>query len=1068
MASELDDLRSFMEQRFSAAFPSVDTSAGSVADVEIITPLISRLAPDPFDTDIEEFLRGRLSATYPDLVVHPGEPIDDYGVIPNRIFLEPFRRQIAAVTRNQSLQDPSVLSDREADALAANYFSTRQLGGFSVGVARLFFSSPRFVVITPTNGVFTADGKRFLPVESQAISADDMLFNMSGSLYYFDVVVRAEEQGDDYNISRNTLIGVEGLPEVVRVQNRTRFDEGSPRETTEEFLARVERELTEKSLVVFRGIQARLVNLFDSVRSISVIGYNDIEMQRDIITGSPGETYAFGSLTADTGSSSIFVTPGNITNGVSGADDFVKIGVEVGDIFRRVDLSGQTIIEYQVTELVSNLQVRVTPAPPNIVTPATFMVLGPSRGQLTISGIPGGIIDPDTPEGTIFVPNNQIHIGGVFDVFVRAGAPQSRTTEISAVRDAEPLHFGVDLESFGSEPVEFVQVTPRITNAATTTAAFVGPGDVQATVYIQVLDTVDQSVPWRPASTDVGRYLELLGADYGLYLIQAIGEETDLNGERAIPITISTFDQHTQTNTVGISDRSSVYDLDIRLVAKISLQPRVRDRAIPPADFNGDGDGLGAEVGDSVVVENGADAGIYSIRRILTTLDEHDTLILDRDLSTTRLYAGPASGLRYRLADELQLDLISPKVTKMPLGAIFPATDLQTVAGSSTVTAGSASNFLLAGIEVGDTLEIPEGDNIGIYEILTPVAGTALEVSPPPSTTGFNQLFSIYRAFTGVQRPLVRVESVELLDSADQPTGITIPYGHPIDARILGTLSNRARGQNIESYQGRVVALGSPLLTFEDPTVDFVAQGVIPGNRLELFEGDSIGEYEIFEVAPSSNPNRLTVHSASTGGRDFVAAASEIHYQIGEPSSGILRMYFLEPTSVDIQTGLDGGRLLYDEGGQSFEFRYSQVQGRLVLPAPGSGDDDPRDLRVARSYSTGGSDFETILEITDTGNPDAYEAEILPGDLFEVREQIPFRNDVGTWLKDLGVFGTMVGLRTVTGSNRVTTLKALGKQTPIHTLISRRWETLLVRHWPSTPALTKASTSSKGWWTPRP
>ena len=80
----------------------------------------------------------------------------------------------------------------------------------------------------------------------------------------------------------------------------------------------------------------------------------------------------------------------------------------------------------------------------------------------------------------------------------------------------------------------------------------------------------------------------------------------------------------------------------------------------------------------------------------------------------------------------------------------------------------------------------------------------------------------------GVQRPLVRVSSIELLDSTNQPTGIEIPYGSPIDVRVLGTFSNRAAGKNVESFQGEVIAGPAPLLTFQDLNVDFVAQGVLP------------------------------------------------------------------------------------------------------------------------------------------------------------------------------------------------------------------------------------------------
>jgi hypothetical protein len=1033
MASELDDLRSFLEQRISAAYPNLDVSAGSVADVEIITPTIERLAPDPFDSPIEDFLRGRLRSEFPDLVLQRGEPIDEIAVKPNRIFLEPFRRQISAVSRNQSLQDPTVLNDREADALAANYFSRRQRGAFSVGVARLYYSAPRFSLIQPTNAVYTQDGLRFLPVESQAITADDMVFNQSGSLFFFDVICRAEKQGEEYNIERTQLIGIEGAPEVVKVENRIKFEEGGARETTSEFLARVEQELTEKSLVTFRGIRARVLKLFESVRSITVIGYNDPEMQRDIITGAPDSAYGFGMLSGDTPSSTFSIGAGFVADGTSGSDDFVKIGVEIGDVFRTVDATTGVFSEFTVVEVVSSVQVRVTPPPPTLGL-VPVVLIGPRRGTLTLSDIPGGIVQPVTANGEILVQNNQVHIGGVFDTFIRAGDPTDRSIELTAVRDASPLHFGVDLEPFGNDSDEFVQITERIQDAATTDQAWAGPGDASAIIYIKVYDSGDFSTPWKPTAEDVGRYLELLGtdgagSDYGLYVIQAVGEEQVFETERAIPVTVSMFDQHTQSNLIAtISDRvaasgpgAASYDLDFRLVEKVSVKSRVRDRDNPQADFNGGPtEGLGAEVGDSVVLENGPDAGIYSIRRILTSIGEDDTLVLDRELTSSTPKpdgAGTGSGLRYRVADELQVNLIDPRVTKMPLGEVFPADDLQTVANDPTVTVGGSSNFLLAGVEAGDTLEILEGANAGRYEIQTPVQGTQLEVLPAPPTTAFNQEFSVYRAFTGASRPLVRVSAVELLDSANQPTGITVPYGKEIDARVLGTFANRAGGLNVESFTGEVLSTE----LFEDTTVDFEQQGVARGDRLEILEGQNIGEYEILEIGLPLPSGQLRIVSTpgTPGANDFVGPEAELHYRIGQPSAGIVRLFFLEPTSVEVATGTPGGRLRYIEGGQDISFRFSQVQGRLVIPAPGSGDDDPRDLRVVRNVPVGGGDFNTILEITDTANPDVFEAELLEGDLLEVQEQIRFRDSGAVLLEDLGIFGTPAGLRTVTGSNQV-------------------------------------------------
>src|SRR5262249_3211550 len=161
------------------------------ADTEVVQPLIRRLGPDPYATPLQDFFRARLQADFPTLVIQDGEPIDDLGIKPNRIMLEPFRQQITQISTNQSTVDPRVLNAREADSWGANFLVLRRPGAFAVGPARLFFSNPQFALITPVNGVFTNTGLRFLPVENQSISAENMLFNTDGNLFFFDVATRA-------------------------------------------------------------------------------------------------------------------------------------------------------------------------------------------------------------------------------------------------------------------------------------------------------------------------------------------------------------------------------------------------------------------------------------------------------------------------------------------------------------------------------------------------------------------------------------------------------------------------------------------------------------------------------------------------------------------------------------------------------------------------------------------------------------------------------------------------------------------------------------------------------------
>lgn len=1021
--SEMEDLRSYVQERLLLVDPSLDVSPGSRMDTVFIAPLLERLGPDPYNTDIRSFILGRLSTEFPDLVLQDGEPLDDYLIKPLQILLEPFRRQIKQVSNNQSFQNPSILSEKEADALGTNFFARRELGGFSVGVARLYYSAPQYALVTPSNPVYDGGALRFFPVENQAITAEQMLFNLEGGLYFFDIVVRSENQGSQYNIGVNALVGIEDAPAVVKVTNKAEFSEGKDKEATEDFVVRVERSLTEKSLVTWKGITARLNEVFDNIRFIQVIGLNDPEMNRDILKGT-SEAKMYAAFTATTGSSG---TPqinldltgvGFINDGDPDHDNFLEIGVVAGDVITYLNKTAQTMTDFTVTDVVSGTILYVTP---NITPslPQSFFTIRRKAGKITLSDIPGGILQPTTQAGTIELTDDSVHIGGMLDVYVRAGNPQTRETNLEGILDGSPLHFGVDLESFGNYPTEpRVHVTRELTGQGLIDG-YDRFGVILATeneILVRCYDKSDVSNPWVPTSEDVGRYIQLLGGnptdDFGTFKIEEVmSEEFYLDEDniwhRAIRIKI---DPVTELESGSITTPHFTshfkFELNIRLLDQISFKNRVRDRdgtstviavddpnpgdpeIVGGVDFT-DLNGKSASIGDSVVLETGDDAGIYSIRRILSWLAVNDTLILDRDLTktVTPLGTGAKDGIRYRIADELNVDMLAPRTTKIPLGSIFSGVDLLTTADSTVVNVNGDTNFLLAGVEIGDTLEILAGDSAGKYTINS-VSGTSLELATPTPSTGFAQSFSVYRLFTGVSLPLVRVKSIELLDSNSQPTGIKIPYGDTIDARALSLFSNREEATVLESYTGQLTGAG--LLDLVDANIDFVAEGVVPGHRLNVLSTSSAGSYTIMKVGTGDglpSDSYIQVASALEGGTPFRTAASSVHYSVGQASAGWMRLYFQEPTSVEIQTGLLGGRIR--SGVDTYKyFRFSEVDGYQKLPAGGSEDDLPRDLRVVQTRSIGGGDYESILELTEPTRPGVFELEVQVGDVIEAHQEI--------------------------------------------------------------------------------
>ena len=295
----IDNLRLFIQGRLRAYDPHVDLDTGSSASVQVVEPIVRRFTPDPLEPDLRKFALIRLRQEFPQLYAKEGSALADALVKPMQVLLEPYRRELRSVKRNQSLIDPEVLSPDEADALLYNVFVRRSVGEFARLKARIYFTNPMSVTVGSTNFAYTASGLRYIPTEAQTISAEAMMFNTEGDLYYFDVSYVSEAPGDRYRIGVGEIIGVTGITAATRAVNVTRAKYGKDEETTIEMITRGENSIGERSLTTVPGAVAMLFEEFQDLQILQVIGFNDPEMFRDVITGGnlgPVLYYGFNGL----------------------------------------------------------------------------------------------------------------------------------------------------------------------------------------------------------------------------------------------------------------------------------------------------------------------------------------------------------------------------------------------------------------------------------------------------------------------------------------------------------------------------------------------------------------------------------------------------------------------------------------------------------------------------------------------------------------------------------------------------------------------------------------------------
>lgn len=241
-----------------------------------------------------------------------------------------------------------------------------------------------------------------------------------------------------------------------------------------------------------------------------------------------------------------------------------------------------------------------------------------------------------------------------------------------------------------------------------------------------------------------------------------------------------TEDQTAQSVLESVTDEDPIIALtDIEV-------PSANDNRVRSAE---DLDAAGVQINDTLVIETGDGfAGTY---RILDVEPGSPSYLRVDTLFT----AATSTSLRGRIVRNLRVDLVSPKVPKLPFNT-GSVSDLQTTVGSFELRFASI-DIQVFGAVVGDTVRIIDGPDAGEYTIrgFSPtLGGQGALVDRAVTATGSGLRYEVYTKQTGLARPLVRLKSLEVLDSTGQGTGITVPYGDAVDVRPRTDFETAGKG----------------------------------------------------------------------------------------------------------------------------------------------------------------------------------------------------------------------------------------------------------------------------------
>ncbi len=238
-----------------------------------------------------QFIVQRLREYDPNRTVAPGTGWYELMVAPMTAILQPILDDISALTTSQTILqvlesvDPDSFSEDVLDSMLSTLLVDRRLGSRGTTTVRIrFFSAEAFVASAGTLTFSTDAGLQFTNTLAQSFTASQVNINFDGQFYYVDIPVQSSTEGSAFNVAIGDISSMDDEPaNVVDVANVSAVSDGVTRETNLEFIDRARQEITVRALVTAPGIFSTITNNFQSIRSVSPVGFGDDEMMRDII-----------------------------------------------------------------------------------------------------------------------------------------------------------------------------------------------------------------------------------------------------------------------------------------------------------------------------------------------------------------------------------------------------------------------------------------------------------------------------------------------------------------------------------------------------------------------------------------------------------------------------------------------------------------------------------------------------------------------------------------------------------------------------------------------------------------
>lgn len=232
------------------------------------------------------FLEKSLLEFYPSMAAREGTGIYDlfikiFALIANRLL-----SILDSIKRDNDPRNYATMSELALDRYGRQWFLTRNDGSYASGRAKIYLRKPTRVALSSGFTVLSADGLEFETRSDYVFGSDEIAASKDGNYYTFEITVYAKAFGEQYNIDAHMITDISSSTNFdwVRIDNDSAFTNGVGRESNTEFYQRIISSVNSRDLLITKGsVETSIMANFPTVGDVYVVGYGDVEMERDIV-----------------------------------------------------------------------------------------------------------------------------------------------------------------------------------------------------------------------------------------------------------------------------------------------------------------------------------------------------------------------------------------------------------------------------------------------------------------------------------------------------------------------------------------------------------------------------------------------------------------------------------------------------------------------------------------------------------------------------------------------------------------------------------------------------------------